>query len=212
MDETLFNGVPILGILRGVKEPIIAPLTKTIISAGLTTVEITMNTPDAPKLIKTMIRAANGKLTVGAGTVLTLDDLTAALDAGARFIVMPTLEREVVAECVRQKIPVFPGALSPQEIYAAWQAGATMVKVFPIKFFGPDYLAEIKGPFADIKLLACGGISPDNIGTYFAKGANAIAFGAGIFRPEWLCPENLDHIHRSIRELLSAYQKHLPRR
>lgn len=207
MDRAVFDQLPIMGILRGVKAEIIAPLTESMIQEGLRTVEITMNTPGAPDLIREMVRRAEGHLTVGAGTVLTLDERQAALEAGAQFIVMPTFIPSIVRACVRDKIPVFPGALTPQEIFNAWQGGATMVKVFPVKFFGPDYMAEIKGPFQDIPLLACGGITPENIGDFFTKGASAVAFGSGIFRPEWLSRSQLPVMAKALRTLISSYKK-----
>ena len=84
-----------------------------------------------------------------------MKDLKIALKSGATFIVMPVLIKDVLKYCVKNKIPVFPGALTPGEIYQAWDAGSTMVKVFPAKFFGPEYFREIKGPFNNIQLLAC---------------------------------------------------------
>jgi len=114
--------------------------------------------------------------------VLTLQDLESALGSGAGFIVLPVLVRAVVEYCVKNKIPVFPGALTPQEIYQAYASGATMVKVFPAKFFGPEYFREIKGPFNKIELLACGGVTPENLKNYFASGANAVTFGASVLR------------------------------
>ncbi len=193
-----------MGILRGVKPDTIEPLSEAVISAGLKTIEITMNSPDAPKLIKQMVKTAKGRLMVGAGTVLTLKDMHSAIDAGATFIVLPTLVKDVVAYCVKNKIPVFPGALTPQEIYNASQAGATMVKVFPAKFFGPAYIKEIKGPFNNIELLACGGVNPQSIRAFFDAGACAVAFGASIFKKEWLNTQNLSSIENSIRALLEV--------
>lgn len=140
MDVADFKKKPILGILRGVEAEVIEPLIETAISAGLSTLEITMNTEGAPELIKKAKQIFAGRLTLGAGTVLTMEDLKSALKSGATFIVMPVLVRDVVKYCVKNKVPVFPGALSPQEIYQAYEAGATMVKVFPAKFFGPGYL------------------------------------------------------------------------
>lgn len=204
MDVNKFKRLPILGILRGIKPDSINPLTQAIISSGLETVEITMNTPGAAELIREMIKAAQGKLVIGAGTVLTMDDLKSALDAGATFIVLPTLIPEVVEYCAKEKIPVFPGALTPQEIYNAWCAGATMVKVFPAKFFGPAYLKEIKAPFQDIELLACGGVNPDNVQSFFASGASAVAFGASIFKKEWLENSEFGRIEESIKALIAA--------
>jgi 2-dehydro-3-deoxyphosphogluconate aldolase/(4S)-4-hydroxy-2-oxoglutarate aldolase len=141
---------------------------------------------------------------VGAGTVLNLDELQVALDAGATFVVMPTLVREVVEGCARKGIPAFPGALTPQEILSAWRAGATMVKVFPASAFGPGYFREIKGPFNDIDLLACGGVDAENLPAYFRAGASAVAFGASVFRPEWLASGQYDRIGQEVQKLVSA--------
>lgn len=193
-----------MGILRGVKEEIIEPLTETIISSGLKTIEITMNTPDAAKLIKKMKEKGRGKIFVGAGTVLTLSDLRLALDAGATFIVSPILVNEITQYCTKNKIPVFPGAFTPQEIYNCWNAGASMVKVFPAKYFGADYLKEIKGPFNEIKLLACGGITAQNIAEFIKNGASAAAFGTSIFKNELLENKKLSEIETKIRELIQG--------
>jgi len=204
MDIGEFKQLPILGILRGIEQEQIEPLVEAMVSSGLKAVEITMNTEDAAGLIKDMVRHAEGRLTVGAGTVLTEDELNQALDAGATFIVSPTLVDGVAKGCSERNIPFFPGALTPQEIYRAHQAGAAMVKVFPVKFFGPDYLKEIKGPFKDIELLACGGVSPKTIKEYFDSGASAVAFGGSIFKKELLKEKKFIEIEKQIKQLIQA--------
>jgi len=207
MDIAKFKKLPVMGILRGIKSEAIEPLTETVIACGLKTIEIAMNTPDAGRLLGQTIKKAKGNLTIGAGTVLTMNDLKLALDSGATFIVLPTYERQIVEYCVKNKIPVFPGAFSPQEIYNVWRGGATMVKVFPAKFFGATYFKEIKGPLADIELLACGGVNADNIGSFFSKGASAIAFGSSIFKNEWIERKDFWRIEECLRQLLTAYEK-----
>lgn len=200
-----FRQKPFLGILRGIKPGAVEPLVESVLATALPAIEITMNTAGAADLIRQAVRAAQGgRLSVGAGTVLSRQDLDAALDAGAQFIVSPTLVREVVEACVVRRIPVFPGAFTPQEIYDAHLAGATMVKVFPAKFLGPAYLEEIKGPFQDIELLACGGVAPHNVQAFFASGASAVAFGASIFRPDWLEAGEFHKIRQAIDALIDA--------
>ena len=186
MDLDRFLKLPVMGILRGAKPDIIEPLVETLINAGLETLEITMNTEGACGMISKTGRLAGKKMMLGAGTVLDMRSLKSALDSGATFIVSPVLVEDVTQYCVKNKIPVFPGALTPGEIYHAWNAGAAMVKVFPAKFFGPEYFKEIKGPFNDIKLLACSGVTPQNMGEYFKSGASAVTFGESVFKPEWL--------------------------
>ena len=200
-----FRQLPILGILRGITEVDIEPLTESVIRSGLKTIEIAMNTPKATDLIAKMVQLAQGRLTVGAGTVLTTDQLQSAVDAGATFIVSPTVVDDVVGHCAKNNIAVFPGALTPTEIYRAWESGATMVKVFPAKLFGPDYFKEIKGPFDKIELLACGGVNPQNIESFFTAGASGVAFGASIFRREWIEEKKFSLIEDNIKSLIGSY-------
>jgi len=200
MNVDIFNKKPILGILRDVDVKIIEPLVETVIAAGLETLEITMNTKGAPEIIRQAKKISAKRLTLGAGTVLTMQDLNIALKSGASFIVMPTLIKDVLNYCVKNKIPVFPGALSPQEIYQAWESGATMVKVFPAKFFGPEYFSQIKGPFDKIKLLACGGVTPENLKDYFANGASAVSFGGSVFKKDWLANKDFKAISLAVKK------------
>jgi 2-dehydro-3-deoxyphosphogluconate aldolase/(4S)-4-hydroxy-2-oxoglutarate aldolase len=204
MQVAVFKKKPILGILRGASISQIEPLIETVIAAGLQTIEITMNTPGAPELIKKAKQVACGRLTLGAGTVLSVQDLKSALKNGATFIVMPVLVKEVMEVCVKNKIPVFPGALTPEEIYRAWNAGATMVKVFPVKFFGPEYFREIKAPFNNIELLACSGVNPENMLDYFAAGASAVSFGANVFRKEWLENKDFKSIGLAVKKFMEV--------
>ncbi len=206
MDVAVFKKKPVLGILRGVEIGLIEPLVEAVISAGLGALEITMNSAGAPQLIKKTRQVCGNRLTLGAGTVLTLPDLKSALQSGASFIVTPVLVKDVVEYCVKNKIPVFPGALTPQEIYQAQEAGATMVKVFPAKFFGPEYFRELKGPFNNIEFLACGGITPDNLKDYFSCGASAVSFGASVFRKDWLAVRDFKAIAQAVKRFMDAWE------
>ncbi len=194
-----------MGIIRGLPIDRAAGFAECAVSSGLKTLEVTMNTEEAGEVLRIIKKTSGEKLMLGAGTVLTVDDMKEALDCGAEFIVLPTLVKDVVDLCVKKNISVFPGALSPQEIHLAWLAGATMVKVFPAKFFGPSYFKEIKGPFNDIELLACGGVNAGNIKEFFASGASAAAFGGSIFRKDHIESQNFGAIERSIKELIAAY-------
>ncbi|MBN2484060.1 MAG: bifunctional 4-hydroxy-2-oxoglutarate aldolase/2-dehydro-3-deoxy-phosphogluconate aldolase [Candidatus Omnitrophica bacterium] len=206
MDIAEFKKLPILGILRGIKETEIEPLTETVISSGLKTIEITMDTEGASSLIRRMKNIAGNSLTIGAGTVLDITNLKNAVDSGASFIVSPVFVEEVVEYCRKQKIPVFPGAFTPTEIYHAWQNGATMVKVFPAKSVSPGYFQEIKGPFRDIELLACGGVNEKNIRSFFEYKADAVAFGTSIFRSDLIAAKEFSTIRNAIERLIDRYR------
>ena len=114
------------------------------------------------------------------------------------------IQRRVAAYCKRYGVAVMAGASTPQEIFNAWQAGATMVKVFPAGSFGPGYFKEVKGPFGDIELLACGGVSAENMSAYFAAGASAAAFGGSVFRAEWLARRDFQRIGEEVGKLVDA--------
>ena len=206
MDIKKFKALPLMGIIRGLPPDRAADFADCVISAGLKTLEVTMNSEGAGGVLKIIKKTSGGKLMLGAGTVLSAGDLNEALDAGAEFIVMPTLVEDVAALCVKRNIPVFPGALTPQEIHRAWLAGASMVKVFPAKFFGPAYFKEIKGPFNDIELLACGGVNAGNIKEFFSSGALATALGGSIFSKDLIASGDFETIADSIKELISSYR------
>ena len=201
-----FRSMPIIGILRGIDAEMIEPLVDAVISAGLKTLEITMNTKGASALIRKAKDVSGSRITLGAGTVLTMQDLENALENGASFIVMPVLIEDIVKYCLKNKIPVFPGALTPREIYHAWDMGATMVKVFPAKFFGPEYFRQIKGPFNKIKLLACGGVTSENLKDYFLNGADAVTFGASIFRNDWLLNRDFKTICSAVKDFIGSWE------
>ena len=151
-----FRKLPLLGILRNIEEELIEPIVDISISAGLRAIEITMNTPDAPAIIKRARNYSGDKIAIGAGTVLDMDMLKLALDSGATFIVSPCLINNVCVYCKDNSIPNFPGALTPSEVYQAHKSGATMIKIFPAGLFGTRYFRDLKGPFENIELLACG--------------------------------------------------------
>ena len=203
---SIFNGLPLMGILRGIRIEEVSFVAEIVQRSGLNTLEITMNTDDASRLISKMRDASQGRFTVGAGTVRSMKDLAPALDAGAAFIVMPTLVKEVVDACVKENIPVFPGALTPQEIWDAHCSGATMVKVFPSNLFGPSYFKDLRGPFNDTLLMACGGVSADNLADFFDAGANAVSFGASIFKREWLSSHNEEALNGALGKMVDAYR------
>jgi len=204
MDLRRFRERPLMGILRGISAEAVAPVVAAAARGGLGAIEITMNTPGAGDLIARTVQAAGGEMAVGAGTVLDMPSLTTALAAGATFIVMPIVVEPVMAHCRERAIPVFPGALTPTEIHRAHALGATMVKVFPAGAFGPRYFKEVRGPFDAIELLACGGVTPENLRDYRAHGASAAAFGASVFKKEWIASGAVDRIESAVRAFVEA--------
>ena len=149
-------------------------------SGGVRAFEITLDSPDALAGIAALTAspgAGSDALLVGAGTVMTIDEAAAALDAGARFLVMPHTDVRLVAWAAERGVPVFPGAMTPSEIVAAWNAGAAAVKIFPAGRLGPGFVREVRGPLARIPLVPTGGITAENAAAFIVAGA--VAVGAG---------------------------------
>jgi 2-dehydro-3-deoxyphosphogluconate aldolase/(4S)-4-hydroxy-2-oxoglutarate aldolase len=207
MDVGQFSELPLMGIVRGVDPGDIEPLLEAVIGAGLKTIEITMNTPGAAGIISKAKSVAGDRIDIGAGTVLSKKDLNEALDAGASFVVMPAFIEEIVTTCVDKKVPVFPGAFTPREVLDSWNAGASMVKVFPSSMFGPRYIKELKGPYDGIKLMAVGGVRLENVDEYFSCGADAVAFGGSVFRKEWLGAKDFASIEKLVGQYVTLVRK-----
>lgn len=193
-DREAFEAVPLVGILRRVPMEVLDPLTHAVILGGLTTLEITMNSPGAADQIRRASQISAGKLNIGAGTVTSEALLLEAVEAGASFIVTPTVNARVIARCVELDIPIFPGACSPCEIEAAWSLGAGMIKIFPAETLGPSFLRSLKGPLPHIPLMPTGGVDPDTIPGWIQAGANALGAGSPLFHPDRILAGDWDWI------------------
>lgn len=202
----LYNQAPIVGILRGYTEQQVDKIMSLYKDSGLTTIEITMNTARAAEIIETSVKNYGDKLNIGAGTVITLSDLDKAIAAGASFIVTPIVNEEVILKCVEQYIPIFPGAFTPTEVYKAWSLGASMVKVFPTTFLGPDYIKELKAPLSEVKMLATGGVTLQNMIEFFTKGASGVAMAGQLFPKEKIEKEEWQQISDGFKQVHRIFQ------
>lgn len=175
----LYKKAPIVGIIRGQSLGTVLKIAQAYEDAGLTTLEITMNTPGAASMIS-VLRSKFPSLNIGAGTVCNLSELREAVDAGAQFIVTPIIDETVIEHAVDENIPIFPGAFSPSEIYKAWSLGASVVKLFPATQLGVQFIKDVLGPLDQVKLLPTGGVSKDNIKSFFQAGACGVGMGSSL--------------------------------
>jgi 2-dehydro-3-deoxyphosphogluconate aldolase/(4S)-4-hydroxy-2-oxoglutarate aldolase len=156
---------------------------EAVSSSGIPIVEVTMTVPGATTIISELTRN-NPNLLVGAGTVLDLENARRCLDAGAKFLTSPGMDLEIVDFAVRQKTVVFPGALTPTDVMAAWKAGSDFVKVFPCApLGGPNYIKALKAPFPNVPLIASGGVNQHNTVDFILAGAMAIGVGRDLIQP-----------------------------
>jgi len=170
----------ILAVVRGTGGRHTAAVLDTLAEAGIRCLEVTMNTPGS----LTELSAARTRLPadteLGAGTVLTAGQVDAVAAAGGTFVVSPDVRESVAGRARALGLAYYPGALTPTEVAAAWELGASAVKVFPASLGGPGYLRELHGPFRDIPLLPTGGVAAGNAAAYLGAGAIAVGVGGAL--------------------------------
>jgi len=166
---------PVIAIVRGHGPGAVAAVADGLAAAGVGTVEVTLDSPHALASVAALV--ARGDLVVGAGTVRSPAEADAAVAAGAAFLVAPHLDAAVVARALALGVPVLPGALSPTEIVAAWEAGASAVKVFPAGPLGAAYVGAIRQPLREIPLVPTGGVDVANARAFLDAGAVALGVG-----------------------------------
>ncbi len=177
MSKEILQDLGVIAVLRGMTKESILPITRALKEGGVTAIEITMETPHALELIEMVSNECDSNLFVGAGTVLDSDTAQQAIQAGAKFIFSPTVDRETIEMTKRHNVISVPGAMTPTEILTAYECGADAVKVFPANTVGASYFKNIAGPLPHIPLIATGGVDLTNTRTFIEAGA--IAVGAG---------------------------------
>ncbi|WP_207782288.1 bifunctional 4-hydroxy-2-oxoglutarate aldolase/2-dehydro-3-deoxy-phosphogluconate aldolase [Phytoactinopolyspora limicola] len=167
----------VMAILRASSAERFGDISRVLAESGVTCLEITLTSPGAAEAIAAARRDLPEYVDVGAGTVTTADEARAVLEAGADFLVSPSVELDVIRTAVDAGVPVYPGALSPTEIITAWRAGASAVKVFPASAVGPSYFKNVAGPFPQVRLMPTGGVALDQIGDWIRAGAVGVGLG-----------------------------------
>jgi len=152
--------------------------------SGIPIVEVTMTVPGAVEVIEELARN-DAELIVGAGTIFDVDVARQCLGAGAKFLTSPGLDLAIVDFALKHEAVVVPGALTPTEVTAAWKSGADFVKVFPCsQLGGPTYIKALKSPFAEVRLIASGGINQQTAAEFILAGAVALGIGTELIQPD----------------------------
>ena len=195
--------VGIVPVIRAESPEAAGRAIEAIRAGGVPILEITMTVPGAVGLIEEMARKYGKDAVVGAGTVLDPETARACILAGARFVVSPSLNLETIACCRRYGVAVLPGALTPTEVVAAWQAGADMVKVFPAGALGgASYIKALKAPLPQIDIVPTGGVSLKTAADFIKAGATALGVGADLVDPQALAAGQAGEITRKAREFV----------
>lgn len=181
----------VIAIVRGMHPDQMAPLARALERGGIRMMEITFN-QNAPETFQNTVNAIRTlsqnmrDMAIGAGTVMTLEQLHMAADVGARYIISPDVNPALIAETKRLGLTSLPGAMSPTEIVTAWNAGADAVKVFPIGDLGVGYLKAIRAPLSHIPLIAVGGVNERNCADFLRAGAIGVGVGGQLVNREWI--------------------------
>ncbi|MBV8533268.1 MAG: bifunctional 4-hydroxy-2-oxoglutarate aldolase/2-dehydro-3-deoxy-phosphogluconate aldolase [Verrucomicrobia bacterium] len=202
---TALKNAPVVAILRRPKIDL-QRCVNVLIENGIRFIEITMESDQAEPFLRSTKQQEKDRVIFGAGTVTTLALAKKAKFAGAKFLVTPNFNPEVIRFALDHELPIFCGAMTPTEIFQAHEAGADAVKVFPAATLGPQYFKELRGPFPDITLVATGGVGISNAALFFEAGANAIGVASALI-PKDSQEESMQACAEAARRLLAAAGK-----
>lgn len=194
-----------IAIIRAPTQDLAEFAMRTAVDAGFTVCEFTLNTPGALQLVRQFSQDAS--LCVGAGTVLSVQDVRTAVDAGARFVVSPVVDEVVIAEAIAQGVPSVPGAATPTEMWLAHQAGAPLQKLFPAPMgegAGPEWVRTVRGPMPFLQIVPTSGVTPDNASAFLDAGAFAVGFVKSLFLPEILAARDRPALLSRAKQCLDA--------
>lgn len=196
----------LVAVIRSKAEQVLS-IVAALVEGGANVMEITFTVPRAPEMIAETLAHFGDQILLGAGTVLQPEQAEEAIAAGARFIVAPNTNFDIIRLCNRSDIPVLPGALTPTEIAAAWQAGADCVKLFPAETVGIAYLKAIRAPMPDIPLMPTGGVDAGNAADWLQAGAFALGVGSQLVSRDAITCGRYDEITTLARQFMAAIAK-----
>jgi len=206
--EKLVRESRIIAIIRGFSPDICLKLAEAYARGGIRMVEVTFNQAspetwvDTAAAIRVIREHFFGDIRVGAGTVLTEEQLTMMEDAGGEYMVTPNVNPSLIRECVRRGCAAMPGALTPSEAVDAWEAGASFVKIFPAGSLGAGYVKALRAPLSHIPFLAVGGVGPDNVRDFMEAGCVGAGVGGNLTNKEWIAAGEWDKITSVAKTLI----------
>lgn len=197
----------VVAVIRASSSEELIDIVEAVRRGGLKAIEITMTSPGAIDVIKDVSRRLKDEVLVGVGSVLDPETARVAILAGAEFVVGPVLNREVIALCNRYSKVVVPGAFTPTEILACWEAGADVVKIFPATKLGPQFFKDIKGPMPQVLLSPTGGVDLDTAGEFIKAGACFLGVGTALVDKKLVAARNWDGLTERARLFIDAVAK-----
>ena len=178
LQQILAGGI--VAVVRSPHAEQLVGVARALAQGGVRAIEITMTVPDAIEVIREVARDLGGEILLGAGTVLDPETARSAILAGAEYVVAPTVNLDVIRVCRRYDKVVMPGAFTPTEVLAAWEAGADVVKVFPADVGGPQYLKALLAPLPQVRLMPTGGVDLESAAAFLKAGACCLGVGSSL--------------------------------
>jgi 2-dehydro-3-deoxyphosphogluconate aldolase/(4S)-4-hydroxy-2-oxoglutarate aldolase len=197
----------IVAVIRSPDSQQLVEAARALADGGVTVVEITMTVPDALHVLRQVQGALGDRLLLGAGTILDAETARAALLVGAEYVVAPTVNFDVIRLCQRYDKLVMPGAFTPTEILAAWEAGADIVKVFPAEVLGPAFFKALRGPLPQVRLMPTGGVDLKTAAAFLKAGACCLGIGSQLVEPRAVADRNFDRIRDLARQYVAIVQE-----
>ena len=192
---------PIVAILRGVTPREAPSVGASLLDCGIDVIEVPLNSPRPYESLRKLSEAFSGVAIIGAGTVLCVDGVMRAADAGAQFVVSPNMDPDVIDATLTAGLASMPGVMSPSEAFAAVRAGANALKIFPAGALGPGYVRDLRAVLPDqVALFAVGGVGLDNVREWNPAGAQGIGVGSGLYRPG----DTPERVKRKARAFMQA--------
>jgi 2-dehydro-3-deoxyphosphogluconate aldolase/(4S)-4-hydroxy-2-oxoglutarate aldolase len=194
----------VIAIMRAKSSSQLIEAAEAIKAGGIDVIEVTMTTPNALNVISEATVKFGNDVLFGAGSVLDPETARAAILAGAEFVVGPSLDIDLISLCNRYSIPVIPGCFSPTELVTAWQAGASMVKLFPASLGGPSFMKDLLAPLPQLEIIPVGGVNLENAKDYINNGAAALGVGSSLINQKLLDGNDMDELTRRARAFREA--------
>lgn len=197
----------IVAVIRAPSGEILGDVAEALLEGGVEVIEVTFTVPKAHRVLEQVADRLGDKIVLGAGTVLDAQTARTAMLAGAEFIVSPTTNMDVIRIARRYDKAVLPGALTPTEVLAAWEAGADIVKVFPSDLTGPSYLKALRGPLPQIRLMPTGGVNLETAADFLRAGACALGIGGALVSGKAIANRDLEGITALARKYVEIVKQ-----
>ena len=190
----------VIVIVRGVDKADIVDVAEALYEGGVRLMEVTSNTPNFAEMITILCKSMAGRMTIGAGTVITTQLCEQALAAGAEYIIAPDVNEQVIEYCLGQDVGMIPGAATPTEILTAGRCGAKVIKIFPACAIGPQQIKLFRGPINNLDFIAVGGVRLNNVDEFLAAGCIGIGIGAEVVNREIVQARRYQQMTQRVRE------------